>query len=89
MWTVGRDSAAGIATRCRLDGPGIEFLFGDRFSASLQMVPGAHAASFTMSTESFPGLKRQERGVIHLPLSSAEVEESVELIICFQYVPSW
>ena len=75
MWTVGRDSSVDTATRFGLDGPGIEFLLGDRYSASLQMIPGVHAASFTMSTESFPVLKRPERGVNHLPLSSAEVRK--------------
>ena len=28
---VGRDSAVGIATRCVLDGPGIEFRWGEIF----------------------------------------------------------
>jgi hypothetical protein len=31
---------------------------------------------------SFPGVKRQERGVNHPPASSAEVEEGVELHLC-------
>lgn len=86
MWTVGRGSSVDIATRCGLDGPRIKFLLGDRFSASLQTVPGAHAASFTMSTDSFPRLKRPERGIIHLLLSSGEVKERV--FICFTSVPS-
>jgi len=53
-----------------------------RFSATVQTGPGAHPASYTMDTESFPGVKRPERGVDHPPTSSAEIEERVELYIC-------
>jgi hypothetical protein len=88
MWALDWGSSVDIATRCGLDGPGTKFLLGDRFSAFPRKFPGAHAASFTMSTESFPELKRLERGVIHLPLSSTEVEERVELFIYFPSVPS-
>ena len=38
MRTVGMDSSVDIATRCGLDGPGIEFLSGDKFSASFRVV---------------------------------------------------
>ena len=38
-----------------------------RFSASVQTGPGAHPASCTMGTESFPGVKRPGRGVDHPP----------------------
>jgi len=34
-----------------------------RFSATVQTGPGAHPASYTMSTGSFPGVKRPKRGV--------------------------
>jgi hypothetical protein len=46
-----------------------------RFSAPVQTGPGAHPASCTMGNESFPGVKRQGRGVDHPPPSSAEVKE--------------
>jgi hypothetical protein len=36
--------------------------------------PGAHPASCTMGTGSFPGVKRPGRGADPPPLSSAEVE---------------
>ena len=52
-----------------------------RFSAPVQTGPGAHPASYTMGTGSFPGVKRPGRGVDHPPTSSAEVKERVE--------PSW
>jgi hypothetical protein len=76
-----RDSAVGIETRYGLDSPGIESRWGARFSAPIQTGPGAHPASYTMGTGSFPGVKRPVRGVDHLPPSSAEVKERVE--------PSW
>jgi hypothetical protein len=56
----GRDDSVGTATHCTLDGPGIE-------SAPVQPGPGAHPASYTMGTESLPGVKRPGRGVVHPP----------------------
>jgi hypothetical protein len=38
---------------------------GARFSAPVQTCPGAHPASSTMGTGSFPGVKRLGRGVDH------------------------
>ena len=52
----------GIATGYGLDGPGIESRRGARFSTAVQTSPGAHPASCTMSTGSFPGVK-SGRGV--------------------------
>jgi len=43
--------------------------------------PGAHPASYTMGTGSFPGVKRPGRGVDHPPPSSTEVKERVELYL--------
>jgi len=45
------------------------------FSAPVQTGPGAHPASYTMGTGSFPGVKRLGRGADHPPPSSAEVKE--------------
>ena len=55
----GHDSSVVIASRYGLDGPGIESLSvgGARFSAPVQTCPGAHPASCTMGTGSFPGGK--------------------------------
>jgi len=75
------DTSVGIATRCGLDGTGIESRWGARFSGPVQAGPGAHAASYTMDTGSFPGVKRPEGGVDHPPPSSAEVKERVELYL--------
>ena len=52
-----RDSPVVIATRYRLNGPGIESRLGAKFSAPVQTDPGAHPASCTMGTGSFPGAK--------------------------------
>jgi hypothetical protein len=62
MVRVGRGSSVGIATGYGLDGPGIESRWEARFSAPVQTGPGAHPASRTMSTGSFPGVK-SGRGV--------------------------
>jgi hypothetical protein len=77
----GPGSSVGIATDYGLDGPGIERAayikknpVGVRFFAHVQTGPGAHPASCTMGTGSFPGVKRPGRGGDHLPPSSAEVE---------------
>jgi hypothetical protein len=62
-----RDSSVGIATRYRLDGPGIESRWGTRLSAPVQTGLGAQPASYTMGTGCFPGVKRPGRGVDHSP----------------------
>jgi hypothetical protein len=84
-----RDSSVGIATRCGLDGPGIESWWGARFSAPVQTGSEAHPASCTMGTGSFAGVKQQVRGTDHPPPSSAEVKERVELYLCSPSSPSW
>ena len=53
---------------------------GARFSAPLQTGPGAHPASYTMGTASFPGVKRPGRGVDHPHPSSAEVKKEYRYI---------
>ena len=65
IMSVGRDSSVGIANRYELDGPGIESWWGARFSAPAQTCHGAHLASYSMGTGSFPGVKRPGRGVNH------------------------
>jgi len=58
---------------------------GARLSAPVQTGPGAYPASSTMSSRSFPGVKRLGFGVDHAPPSSADVKERVELYL---YSPS-
>ena len=57
---MGRGSSNGIATRYGLDRPGIESRWvgvgAARFSAPVQIGRGAHPASYTIGTGSFPGV---------------------------------
>ena len=62
----GPGSSVGIATGYGLEGPGIESQWGSRFSAPVQIGPGAHPASRTVGTASFPGVK-SGRGVTLTP----------------------
>ena len=59
-------SSVGIATGYWLDGPGIECRWTARFSTPVQTGPGAHPASCTMGTGSFPQVK-SGRGVTLTP----------------------
>ena len=61
----GPGSVVGIASGNGLDGPGSN-PGGARFSAPVQTGPGAHPASCTMGTGSFPGIK-SGRGVTLTP----------------------
>ena len=63
--------------------------WGARFSAPVQTGPGAHPASYTMGTGSFPGVKRMGRAVGNPSSSSDEVKERVELYILSSFGPSW
>ena len=56
----GPGSVVVIAIGYGLDGLGIESRWGARFSVPVQKGPGAHPASCTMSTGSFPGVKAAE-----------------------------
>jgi hypothetical protein len=49
-----------------LDGPGMEFPVGARFSAPVQTSPAAQKTTCTMGTGSFPGVERG-RGVTLTP----------------------
>ena len=77
---VGRGISVGIATRCRLDGPGIESGWGARFSAPIRSGHETLSASYRMGTGSYPGVKRPGRDDLAVS-SSPEVKERVELHI--------
>ena len=62
---------------------------GARFSAPVQTGPGAHPASCTMGTESFPGVKRPGRGADHPPTSKRRGHERVGLYLSSPSGPSW
>jgi len=85
----GLDSTVSIATCYGLEGLGIKFQWGRDILHPSRPVPGAHPASFTMGTESFPGVKQPGHGVNHPPLFSAEVEGRAELYICSPSGPLW
>ena len=86
---MGRDGSVSIVTRYGMDGPGIESLWGARFSTPVQTGPGAHPAFSTVSTGSFLGVKWPGHGVDHPPSSSAKVNERVELYRYSHSGPSW
>jgi len=85
---VGRDSSVGIVT-WRAGRSGDRIPVGARFSAPFQTGPGAHPASYTIGTGSFPGVKWPERGFDHPPPFSAEVKERVQLYLYSPSGPSW
>ena len=85
---MGRDRSVGIATRYELEGPGIESRWGAKFSSSFRTGPGPHPSSYIMGTGSFSGVKRPGRGVVHPPLSIAEVKERIELYVYSNSGPS-
>jgi len=72
---------APYSARYGVDGPVIKSRWGARFSAPVQTGSGAHRASYTWVNGSFSGAKRPGRSVDHLPPSSAEVKERVELYL--------
>jgi len=82
----GPGSSGGTATRYGLERSRDRIPVGVRFSVPVQTDPGAHPASCTMGTGSFPGVKWSGRGVDRPPRSSAEVKERVELLPLW---PSW
>jgi len=59
-------SSVCIASGYGLDDPGIESRWGARFSSPVQTGPGAHPASCTVGTGSFPGVN-SGRGVTLTP----------------------
>ena len=62
---------------------------GARFSATVQTGPGAHPASCTMGTGTFPGVKRPGRGVDHPPTSKCRGHERVGLYLYSPSGPQW
>jgi len=58
---------------------------GKRFSAPVLIGPGAHPASYTIGTGSFPEVKRPGRGIDHPFPSRVEIKER---ILLYLYSPS-
>ena len=61
----------------------------ERFSAPVQADPGAHPASYTMDTGSFPGIRWPGRGADHPPPSKRRGRERVGLHLYSPFGPSW
>ena len=76
-----RSSSVGIATRYKLDGPGIESRWEARFFGPVQTGPGAHLATYTVVAWLFPG-KWSGYGFDYPPPASADVEERVQMCTC-------
>jgi len=60
-----------------------------RFSAPVQKGTGAHPASCTKGTGSFPVINGPVRGFDHPHSSRAEIKERVEMYLYFPSVHSW
>jgi hypothetical protein len=90
LLTCGSGSPVGIATGYGLDSPGIESRWGSIFSAPVQTGPGAHLASCTMSTGSYPAVE-SGRGVTLTPhpILVPRSKNRVELYLYSPYGPSW
>ena len=86
---MGRDFSVGRATRYWLDGPGIEFRWWTKFSLPVQTGPGAHPASCTTGTGSFPGVNRTGCGADHPFPSKCRGNERVGLYIYSPSGPQW
>ena len=89
LHNVGRVSSVGIATHYGLDGPGIESRWGRNFPHPSRPALGPTSSPINWFRISFPGVKRPGRSVDHLPLSSAEVKERVELYLYSPSGSSW
>jgi hypothetical protein len=86
---VGRYSSVCIATRYRLDGPGIESRWGRHFQHPSRQARGPPSLLYNGYRVSFPGVKRPGHGVDHPTPSSARVKERVELYLYSPSGPSW
>ena len=69
----GRDSVVSITNRYGLDGSGIEFRCGAKFSVRIQKFPEAHLGLLCKGCRVFPGDKRTECGADHLNSSSVRL----------------
>ena len=71
----GQDSSVGIATRYLAERSADRIRVRARFSAPVQNGSGAHPDSCTMTSGSFPGVKRPGRDVDHPPHLAPRLKE--------------
>jgi hypothetical protein len=86
---MGRDSAVGIATRYRLDGPGSESQWGRDFPHMSRPALGSTQPPIRWVLGLSRGSISWGIALITHPPSSAEVKEGVELYLCSTSGPSW
>ena len=82
--SMGQDSSVATATGYGLDGPEIESRWGRDYRPW-----GPPSLLYSGYLVYFPGIKRPGRGVNHLPPSSAEVKEKLEVHLYSPSRPSW
>jgi hypothetical protein len=87
-YTLGRDSSVGIATRYGLDGPGFECQWGDISRSRPDRPWGPPSLLYNGYRFSFPGVKRQGRGVNHPLQSTADIRERLQLYLYSPFGPS-
>ena len=87
--TVGRYSSVGIATRYRLDSPGIEARWTCNLPHLSRIALGVTQPPLNWCRVSYPGVKRPGRGVNHPHLSSVEFKERVQLYLYSICGHSW
>ena len=84
-----RGSVVGIVTHYGLDGPGIESWWERDFPLLSTPALRPPQPPIQGGTGSLPGVKRPGRVVDHLPPSSVEVKERIELYLYSPSGPSW
>ena len=91
-YKVARDSSVGIATRYRLERPGIESWWGRDFPQPSRPTLGPTQPPIQWVPGLFPGGKeRPGRGIVHTHThpSNAKVKERFELFFYSPSGPSW
>jgi hypothetical protein len=88
-YDVARDSLVGIATRCRLDGPGMESRWRVGIFRTSPELRRAQPTSSTMTIGTFLRVKRPRLGAHHPPPPKTEFKERAELYLYFPSGPSW
>jgi hypothetical protein len=88
-WFSDPDSSVTTATRNGLHGPGIESRWQRNFPPPIQVLPGAHPASYTMGTSYFSGSKRPWRRTDPPAASSSGLQISRSYTSMFRLCLQW